>query len=91
MEYIRDRYPTFEPENDYEILTLVGSNYRGPDSGIRLWLDNQLKIELTFGMGSGFEEDVSDPEATAICTQEFIERASAILNMRGSITRVSDL
>ena len=51
-------------------------------------MDNQLKIELAFGMGSGFEEDVSDPEATAVCMQGFIERASAILNMWGSITGV---
>ncbi|KAI1782192.1 hypothetical protein LXA43DRAFT_906514 [Ganoderma leucocontextum] len=88
LDWIRDKYPSFEPRDDYEILTLVGSNYRGPESGIRSWLDNQLKIDLAFAKGFRFAEDVTDPETIARGTQRFIERASALLNMRGSITGV---
>ncbi|KAI1791437.1 hypothetical protein LXA43DRAFT_973111 [Ganoderma leucocontextum] len=88
LDFLRDKHPTFEPKNDYEILTAVGSNYRGPESGLRAWLDNQLNIDLMFMVGLRDLDDVArmDPAKVARTTEGFIERARSILDRPGSIT-----
>ncbi|KAI1781861.1 hypothetical protein LXA43DRAFT_1078154 [Ganoderma leucocontextum] len=79
LDFLRDKHPTFEPKNDYEILTAVGSNYCGPESELR----------LMFAVGLRDLDDVArmDSAKVARTTERFIERARSILDqLAGSIT-----
>ena len=70
-------------------MVLTAGDYNGPESGIRRWLDNQLKLDLAISTGTPYLEDVVDPQAIRADTQAFVSRATSILNGRGSITGVS--
>ncbi|KAI0752788.1 hypothetical protein C8Q80DRAFT_1217221 [Daedaleopsis nitida] len=51
LQIIRKRYPNFKPRNDYEIVALSGSRYRGPESEIPAWLDGEYARQVAV-MGS---------------------------------------
>ena len=77
------------PENDYKIIVLTAGDHNGPESRIRRWSDEQLRLDLTIATGTTYLEDVLDPQAIRADTQAFVSRATSILDSRGGITGVS--
>lgn len=76
MEVLRERYPTFKPRNDYDILAVVTANYtgKGTEQDIYAWVDDILAFDI---VGEGL------PVSAAI------EGAKRMLDAPGSITGVS--
>lgn len=91
LEWIRERYPTFKPENDYEIVSLVQGNCSAPESELRSLLDKQLLLDIKFALGLESLEAVMllHPAEADRAFQRFIWHARTILDAPGTLARVS--
>ncbi|RPD55209.1 hypothetical protein L226DRAFT_526143 [Lentinus tigrinus ALCF2SS1-7] len=70
LAQIRTRFPGFVPQNDVDLLALGGGSYKGPEEGLRAWLDNELASMVAL---------VGD-------AQRAIEAAQDILSAPGIVT-----
>ncbi|TBU35026.1 hypothetical protein BD311DRAFT_745451 [Dichomitus squalens] len=84
LQLLQDRYPGFVPKNDFELMALTGSDYHVPESRIRWWLDEQLKMFLE--LETGLTDPEEDPEAFVAGTQALEARATSVLGIRGAVT-----
>ena len=57
LAWLHERYPTFEPRNDYELVSIVETNFCGPVSELRATMDNQLTLDTVFAAGFQNLED----------------------------------
>ncbi|PIL25637.1 hypothetical protein GSI_11386 [Ganoderma sinense ZZ0214-1] len=89
LEWIHDRYPTFEPKNDYEIISIVENHYSGPESELRSALDGQFLLDIKFYMGLESLEAVArmHPAETDRAVQSFIRHAQEILDAPEALAR----
>ena len=58
LERIRERYPRYQPLNDFEIFVLGLSNNTIPEGKLRTWLDEKFAQQLAWkGDVEGVFED----------------------------------
>ena len=48
LERIRERYPRYQPLNDFEIFVLGLSNNTIPEGKLRTWLDEKFSQQLAW-------------------------------------------
>ncbi|KAM5536978.1 hypothetical protein V8D89_009307 [Ganoderma adspersum] len=89
LEWTRERYPTFEPKNDYEIISIVESNCSAPESELRSLLDKQLLLDIKFAVGLESLEAIArmHPAEADRTLQRFVWHARTILDAPGTLTR----
>ena len=73
LEHIRERYPRYQPLNDFEIFILGISNDIIPDGKLRTWLDEKFAQQLAWkGNAEGVFEDA----------RVFLDLSGGILGVR---------
>ncbi len=82
LAWLRDRYPAFEPQNDYEVVSIVESDYSGSASELREAMDKQLLLDIMGAAGLDSLEAVAgmDVAAAARITEGFLWQAKSILD-----------
>lgn len=75
LEHVRKRFPQFKPRNDFDLLALGDGRYKGPETGVYAWLDQELALQVTL------EGDASPA----------LEAATRMLSARGVVTGVSQM
>ena len=75
LEHVRKRFPQFKPRNDFDLLALGDGRYKGPETGVYAWLDQELALQVTL------EGDASPA----------LEAATRMLSAKGVVTGVSQV